>query len=96
MIMIDQHKKHFPRIPRRNQFAENFISTMSSFMMLLVLVSLMGWCAIEPTPAPRPYLSYPDKDALKRYTAENLAKHTYQYNSMMEARGLVHDVKKVR
>lgn len=89
MIMKDCHKKHFPRIPRRNQFAENFISTMSGFMVLLMLLSLMGWCAIEPTPTPRPYLSYPDKEALKRYTAQNLAEHTHKYNSMMEARGLV-------
>ena len=63
------------------------IKTLSTFMLLLMLVSLMGWCAIEP-PDPKPLTLEYDrqlvKEDVKRVQPRILAEETDRFNRHMD------------
>lgn len=59
------------------------IKTAASFVLMVVLISLMGWSAVDFRPAtPAPQLI--DKEMLRLYTADALAKHTASVNERFE------------
>lgn len=72
----------------KTRMSDNYLATMIGLTIWLNILTLMGWSAINPAPPARPYLSYPDKHALLRYSTEQMAADTGRYNDMMERRWL--------
>jgi hypothetical protein len=88
-IMIDQHKKHIKnRRPTRS--LENAFATMVGLTVWLMLFSVMGWTAVtEPQPPMRPYLAYPEKNALLQNSKDQMAKADRAFIDEMEIRGRI-------
>ena len=66
------------------------LRTVSSFVLLLVMVSIMGWCTIPPREDVKPYLVYDNriiKEDIVRNQAAAMAKATAVYNAWLEQRG---------
>lgn len=59
------------------------VTTGLAFFISLVLISLMGWSVVDyPTLSPTPQLV--DKEMLRLYTAEAMAKYTAEINARFE------------
>lgn len=68
---------------------EELRRVVSGFLFLLVMVSLMGWCAVEPAPVKPLALEYDRSlvvDGIKRNQAAALAEATAIYNRNLELR----------
>jgi hypothetical protein len=67
---------------------EGFVSTMIGFAVMLILLGVSGWAAIEIKPEPRPYLVHADKQMIAIYGARALSEHTKILNDRMELQAL--------
>jgi hypothetical protein len=59
-------------------------------MLLLVMVSIMGWCTIPPKETEKPHLVYDNriiKEDIARNQAAAMAKATATYNAWLDQRG---------
>lgn len=85
-INVDQHRKKI-RNRHGNEFAVNCFATGAGMVVWMLLLSLMGWAAVESAPSSKPYLSYPEKSALLKYSKENMAKADRAFIDEMEIIG---------
>lgn len=69
---------------------KELIRTLSSFMLVIILVSVCGWCVIDTEPARKPLTLEYDKRLVKESLVANqaaaMAEATAIYNRNLELR----------
>jgi hypothetical protein len=85
IFMRDCHRKIIPLIPR----SKPLIHTASSFMLLLICLSLMSWCCVDTSKPVKLSIGHDNltiKEEIVKRQAKHLAEETARINAAMEAR----------
>lgn len=85
-MSIDYKNIYPPRQPRNFFSNGQALQATFGYIFLIVLTSLMGWCAVGNEPLPRPHLVF-DKQGIYEYTQKQFQADADRYFTMMSQRG---------